>query len=490
MMMFIFPIAVAGLAVVWALPETGTAPEKTLTILFFAFAAALGLWPNYLALTLPGLPWITVARLTGYPLALVFLISISVSAHFRRRLVSAVEGTPVIWKLVLSFAAIQFVSIIFSKDKGPSLDRFVTAQVAWTMITFISAFIVSRPNFATRWATLMWLTLIPIGLLGVWENHLHHVPWLGHIPRFLTIEDPQVTAVLYGSTRADSGIYRVQSTFTTSITLAEYIALILPFVIYNMLCAARLRIRLAAFLTLIFTAYVILLTNSRSGVIGLIISVMLSLLYWGAMKWRHNKTSIIGPAIVFSYPITGAAVLAATFFVGRLHRLVWGGGAYANSTAARGTQLQMGLPKVFHHPWGYGIGEGAKTLGFYVQSGFLTIDNYYLDIALEYGIIGFLLFYGLLIYTIYKGAWFAYFDDRRDPETALLAPASIALFNFLIIKSVFSEQDNNPIVFMLIGIVMALVTRVSRAQAAAPLLRAAPAERERRPVRVSKPIAI
>ena len=466
MMLFIFPFAVMGVILVWALPETDAAPEQALTALFFAFVASLGLWPNYLALVLPGLPWITVARLTGFPLVVVFVICLSVSQRFRSQFASNLRGDPVIWRLVLVFSAIQFVSIVFSKDKGSSVDRFLTAQISWTLVMFIAVFVMSKPRLVTQWVRLTWLTLIPIGLSGVWENHLHHVPWLGHIPSFLKIEDPHILGILYGTTRAGSGIYRVQSTFTTSITLSEYIALILPFIFYYLFTSSKILIKAAAAVTAVFMSYIIYLSNSRSGMVGLIISIMLSVLYWGAIKWRRDRGSLIGPAIVISYPITGAAVLAATFVIGRLHRLVWGGGAYTNSTLARHEQMHLGIPKIISHPWGYGIGQGAQTLGFTLQNGFLTIDNYYLDIALEYGVVGFIVFYGLLAYTIYKGGWFAYFDDQKDPEISFLAPASIALLSFLIIKSVFSQQDNNPIAFMLIGMVLALITRARAGQGA------------------------
>jgi hypothetical protein len=465
MIPFVIPLAVMAPIVVWALPEAGAAPEKTLTMLFFAFSVALGLWPNYLALTLPGLPWITVARLTGFPLDLVFIICLSVSERFRKETASAVSGEPFIWKGVLVFVAIQFLSIIFSRDKGPSFDRFLMAQVSWTGVMFISAYIFMKPRLVTLWIIALWATLIPIGLIGVWENHLHHVPWLGHIPSFLRIDDPSITAVLYGSTRFGSGVYRVQSTFTTSITMSEYIALVVPFVFYYLLGSYRPAIKVAAFLTIVFMAYLVFLSNSRSGVIGLITCTMLYLIYWAAIKWRNEKGSILGPAIVISYPVIGAVVFGATLFVGRLHRLVWGGGQYANSTEARGEQVRLGLPKIVSHPWGYGIGEGAQALGFYAPGGKLTIDSYYLDIALEYGVLGFLVFYSIFAYTIFKSAQLSLTANDSNENASLLAPVAIALTNFFIIKAVFSQQDNNPIVFMLVGMALAMITRIRRESA-------------------------
>src|SRR3546814_15075303 len=75
--------------------------------------------------------------------------------------------------------------------------------------------------------------------------------------------------------------------------------------------------------------------------------------------------------------------------------MVWGGGAASYSTQARIEQYQKGLGLVMENPLGYGIGRGSVTLGFTNPEGVETIDTYYLLILLEYGVLGFLIFYGL-----------------------------------------------------------------------------------------------
>ena len=89
--MFAIPIVVFGLIVVWALPNTLTAPVGTLECLFYAFFVSLVAWPDYLAIAIPGLPWITLLRLTCFPLVVVLLVCVSVSEDFRRKTWQAVE---------------------------------------------------------------------------------------------------------------------------------------------------------------------------------------------------------------------------------------------------------------------------------------------------------------------------------------------------------------------------------------------------------------
>ena len=86
------PIAILAPIVIWALPDTRTAPTRALWGLLFAYMMCLIMWPQYIAVALPGLPWITTSRLTGAPLALALLISVSTSAEFREQLSKALKS--------------------------------------------------------------------------------------------------------------------------------------------------------------------------------------------------------------------------------------------------------------------------------------------------------------------------------------------------------------------------------------------------------------
>src|SRR5262245_58170945 len=79
----IVPIVILMLITIWALPDTQFFPEKALERMFFAFFAALVLWPNYLAVDLPGLPWITFGRVVNVPMVMLLIITVSTSVPFR-----------------------------------------------------------------------------------------------------------------------------------------------------------------------------------------------------------------------------------------------------------------------------------------------------------------------------------------------------------------------------------------------------------------------
>ncbi|RYD73784.1 MAG: hypothetical protein EOP84_21010, partial [Verrucomicrobiaceae bacterium] len=77
------PLGVLAAIAIWALPDSRTRPLPGIETCFFTFLGAAIIWPNYIAISLPGLPWITVIRLFGFPLAFLFLVSLSTTPSFR-----------------------------------------------------------------------------------------------------------------------------------------------------------------------------------------------------------------------------------------------------------------------------------------------------------------------------------------------------------------------------------------------------------------------
>jgi hypothetical protein len=456
----VVPLPVLAMVAIWALPEIRAVPTRTLTALTFAFFVGLVMWPNYLALALPGLPWITMVRITGFPLVLTLLICVSVSSAFRARLAASLNAEPLIWKGLVCFVALQFVSIGLSDSIGFSIDRFVVAQVSWTAIFFVSAYLFLVPGRAERMFMMLWAMVIPVGIIGVFEWRDQHVLWAGHIPSFLQIDDPSVQQTLTPKYRVGAEGYRTHSTFNTSLGLGEYLALTLPFIIHVAASNYKWALRSAAVATIPFLMFIVYISGSRLSVVGCMMSFLLYAIAWSLMYWRSNRQSILAPAFVLAVPPGLVTALTLVLFWGRLHDAAFGGnGGTASSTAARQQQLALAIPKFLAHPWGYGIGNGAKTVGFTIQNGVMTLDSYYITIAIEYGAIGFLLYYGWIALCVFRAAKNTSLTIGKERELTLLIPLAIALTNFFVIKAVFSAEDNHAIIFMFIGMITALIAR-------------------------------
>lgn len=462
----LFPIVLLAGLVLWALPETGNAPTTLMSRLFFAFFIAMIAWPNYLAISLPGLPWITMVRLTGIPLTLIFLLGLSISKQFRQDLLTIVNANTTLWKLLVAFVVLQVISVAFSSEPATSINQLIVTQISWTAIFFVSAYVFTTPGRAEFWTRVLWFLVIAMCMLGLRENQLGKLLWAGHIPSFLAVDDESVQHTLAGFARAGGGRYRVLGTFSTSLAFAEFLALATPFILHRAMSSYRLVERLAAAATLPLILWVLVLTDSRLGMVGYFVSCLLYILLWSALRWNRDRTSLVAPAIVIAYPLIFCAMVAATFVIQRLRVAIWGGSQHSPSNDARVDQFSHGIKMILTHPWGYGIGRGAESLNYRNPSGDLTIDTYYLLIGLEYGVVGFILYYGFLVLAI---AWTAKHAIRRSPEReeSFLIPIAIAMTSFFIIKSVYSGTGNHSLIYMMIGMSVALIHR-SRLREAAP----------------------
>jgi hypothetical protein len=454
------PVIVLLLVLIWALPDLKHPPTGVMEGFFFATVVSLIIWPNYLAVALPGLPWITVSRLTGFPFAFLLIVCASTSTDFRAQIARASANTPWIWRLLVAFILIQFLSIALSESKSLSIQKFIINQLYWTLPFLAAVYIFVRPGRADRFAKLIWALSIPVGLIALWEYRIKHVPWVGHIPSFLQINDPQILAYLGTTSRAYTNDYRSHSTFSTPLGMAEFLSLTMPFIFHYLITSPNRNVRIAAGLSAPFLLAVIFISGSRVGVIGFGLSVIIYGLVWAVQRWRRRRGDLLAASVVFAYPLLMAGAFAASIFVGRIHKAVWGGGAQQASTQARVTQMHMGIPKIISHPLGHGVGTGGDVLGYFDPSGIQTIDSYYLLIALEYGVIGFVIYYGILAIAVYYAMRASLFEEAQEHEVTLLAPLGIALTSFLVIKSVFSNTDNHSLMFMMLGMVCALMFRM------------------------------
>ncbi|WP_261370964.1 O-antigen ligase family protein [Sphingobium sp. B2] len=456
------PLAIFALLIIWMLPDTENPPRRLLFGLMWALLVAQLVWPDYLAVDAMGLPWITALRLITLPLGLIFLISLSVSPSMRSNVKQIIASAPKVWQFLVVFMVLAFVSVGYSSSPAISMDRYVIALLYWTLPFFVGAYVFAQPGRAMALIWLLWATILFLCAMGLWEERLGQVPWGPHIPSFLAIQDESVLRILTGAARAATGIYRVQSKFSTSLGFAEFLGLTTPFIVHMLVAAKNWIVRIAALATLPLMFYCIVATDSRLGIVGFFLSFLFYLFFWGFLRRAQDKESLIGTAVIVAYPAVFIAFLASTMVVPQISAMVWGSGAQQASTEARQEQYRQGIPMVIARPWGYGIGRGASQLGFVNRAGIGTIDTYVLAIALEVGILGLITYFGMFIAAIYAGAIAV--QSARDRETRLLIPLVIALAIFIVIKTILSQLDNHPLVFVLLGATVALTYRVQQSQ--------------------------
>lgn len=120
------------------------------------------------------------------------------------------------------------------------------------------------------------------------------------------------------------------------------------------------------------------------------------------------------------------------------------------SSMIRVLQLQRSVAPVKQRPLlGYGVGEAAETLG--MKS--LTVDNYYLTVTLESGLVGFVLF--ILVLSIYTIRAAQAYQKIRQPIYLALGMLMAAMSTQLLILSL---KQTLPLLFLSCALLLVTIS--------------------------------
>lgn len=454
------PILAALAIILWALPDVNRVPVAAMRRLMLVVLALSIVWPAYIAMDLPGLPWITPTRLAMFALLAIFLLTLASAATFRADLWDIAKRHRYVFAALLAYWATMFITIPLSPNIPVSIKGTADRHVFWLMPFFVTMLIVLEPKLMKRLTQVLIICAGILVVLAVLERRKGYPIWSLSIPPFLKIDPELLDHILSSQARSGDGLYRARGTFTVSLSFAEYLGLTVPFIIHYIAEARRWLVRLALIAAYLGVFTAIILTNSRLGMVAFFASHGVYLLIWGIKRWREKPGDIWGPAVVLGYPAGAAAFFVLMLSWRRLRVMTLGGGQHGASDWARDTQWAMGWPKIFANPIGHGTNQGGITLGFYGPGDKLTIDSWYLSTLLEYGIVGFVAYMAFFLLAALIGA--RLFIETQDDELKLAGPAAVALVSYIIVKYVLSQDENQMLAFMLVGAILGLSARAAR----------------------------
>ena len=145
------------------------------------------------------MPWITLIRLTDFPMVFALAIAYSQSHTFRDDLKSVVNATPIMWKMMLALIAIMVITLPFSKSIQDAVQKFMLAITNWFAVYLVACFFFRRKGRIELVVYILIGIMAVLSVLAFWEAHVKHILWANNIPSFLKIEDPSVLAMLRGS---------------------------------------------------------------------------------------------------------------------------------------------------------------------------------------------------------------------------------------------------------------------------------------------------
>lgn len=386
---FLLPIAVG---IVRVAPAARAAPRKLVLGLLAAAAFLLPIWPPYLFLKFGPAPALIPPRVLLYLVSAIWVYDIVFSPLRRAQFIFALKKGGFSVKFFLSLFAIGFMSLPFAEGRAIAAPEYFRHVAIW-LVPFCAVITYCRRqrDFVSL---IKWMALgaVPVALVAIYEFATHQL-LANLLSPFIADDEEWLRNVQ--ALKIRDGAFRAQSTHTHPLSLGEHLAFAAPFALAFALPARRLRGRIFWSLSFAIIAGAAVATNSRGAMIVMVVSVgaMTAILVWRAIRrasasrWRP----LAGLAFMCVVAATPAgAIVAHGMITGK------GGASAANSTQSRIDQIEMAWPKILKRPvGGYGTGRSARVLGYWGRM--LTIDNYYLSLALDYGFPGPIAFLATLI---------------------------------------------------------------------------------------------
>lgn len=445
------PLVVLAAVIIWALPEVEKVSLRPFIAVFLlAFGSKL-LWPEYLAPNIPGLPAISVGRVTLVLLMLALIITLSMSRAAKRDLIAALGEIP-LWKILVALNVIQLYTIFLSVAPVRSFNMVLVTLQAWTGIYIASVLAFTNDRARALLPRILVGSAFFLCAMGMVELQNQAILWAKNFPTFFRY-DEVIAGILEPKFR--DGGYRVTTIYTTSLSFAEYLALASPFFLHNLMRARQVHwmaFWAAANLLLLFT---ILKTGARLGIVGMFTADTLYLMIWSFRRWRvHNKADLVGPAMSLAFPVAAAVFLVSMFTVDAVRYRTISGSSTGFSDDARWTQFEMAIPDLIRNPLGYGLGSSGEVIGYTTPGGQVTVDSYVLTVLVDLGVVGLLLYSTMLLLTMWKLGWIAFLSDSEDDFIAAAVVAAIG--SWITSKLVLSQGDNDPLIFVILGYATAL----------------------------------
>lgn len=451
----VFLLGISG----WLAPDVDTDLNKPITTTLLVYLVVLLIWPRYIAFNAPGLPWVSLQRLAMAILVLLFCYAFSTSSRVRRHMADVLQSQPRMSQIFMAWVLIHFLMLFVGRLNG--FSNWINQTLIWNFAFLSAAYVGSLEGVALKAFRIIIMAAVVTSAIVIPEVHLNRPIWADSIPAFLAVDPEIVQLIAEGRQRI--GEYRAISIFAESVSYAEFVGMMVPFTMLAIVRApnsARMVLAIAAFI-LLFTAG--LLTQSRTAMVGFIVGILAFFAIW--VVRRYHKTyvqrDIIAPALLYSLPAIALSTLLVILSSTTLTRRVFGGGEHAASNDGRIAQWEMAMPKILSNPFGYGVGTISEVVPYVNLANVFTIDSYPINLLIEFGVAGFLLFVCFFVFAIVLGI--RMFFSGATVEQQVAGAAACSLISFLTSRTVLSTNGSQPFAFLLAGLILGLWWRHQQA---------------------------
>jgi putative inorganic carbon (HCO3(-)) transporter len=351
-----------------------------------------------------------------------------------------------IW--VVAYACLNLISTASSHYLHESIKGMAKVFVYLGSFYLFTAQLGFAPRRKIAVAGALTLSAFVVGLYGLYQYKIGVAP-------LATWEDPNL----------ESKAVRIYATFNNPNLLAGYLIPILPLTASLAIAACALRKWLLAALPACATLTIglaIILTGSRGGYLGFFAEILFLCGIFGSYLWQEFPRQ--RPFICFSVLAVGI-VLGVSFhhipFLEQRFTSIFAGREHSSNSFR--LNVWTSSLAMFKDNWWFGIGVGNEAFrlayGLYMRSGFDALGTYCvpLEIAVELGVVGLLIFAGLLLSALSRGHlnFISVSDVWQKCLTAGAAAALIGLTVHGLVDTVFYRPQVHLLFWMIMAFLIA-----------------------------------
>lgn len=418
-----------AVAVAWSARSESKINHHLILALFCAPAIVLSvIWPRYIFLHIGGIPGVNPFTLSALVTSAICMMALIKSKSFSSDVLATFKSGGSISWIAIAWIAWRLVTSATGESPFSSIVEYLRDLLYVGTFLLIGLVAATNPNGPNTILRLITLCAILVDAIGIYEFTTLRNPFFQFIS-----ESPDGTAskaiASIVSDKIRDGTARSQSVFDHPIVFAQFSAAIFPISAYLLRHDLSRIWKATSLLALMLSPICIVISGSRSGVVGLAAAVLILGLIWWFRSLREGRLSriiaIMVVPVIFSFSMLLWYALTELISGRNQHE--------ASSTLIRLGMLKSGIDSLWDSPiLGFGYGSAVYKAGVTNTFGIPTIDNYYLSIAVDSGYVGLFLmmviFIGILIKTIAFAARFPTNSGNLAGTCAASLAALVTIF--------------------------------------------------------------
>lgn len=372
-------------------PSSPSITGEKIIYVYMAYLVVFGVWPQFSSYKVPGLPALEPQRLLYAAVVLSAIACLVIGSEARRQYISTLLSSAKAPALLIgALFATHLALACFAKYPRYSVFLVVREFLTTASIFFAALLFIRSSKDVEKCLKAIVFSALMVSVIALVESIIKKNLFASWVP--LSSE----YAMWATMERIRDGQYRVQATFDNPLLLVDYLVFVLPVAVYGAIYYKEWMIRLMHISALVLIPLALIRTGSRSAYLALALQMGLVLcvvLLRRVIFARRSYLSFLMLVVVVVLP------LLAIPFIGDILSVSGRSAEQAMSTSARVSMLRNAFNSLLNgNIFGVGFGGAPEAAGVVNWAGGsmgYVLDNYFITILMDSGVLALLIFSAL-----------------------------------------------------------------------------------------------